>query len=130
MLRNTVSTGLTSAPRPSRELSSMALELRLWSLLVRRRHHNIPNELRAHCLQFVQIFLMNGTDYFTGRLILCLYGFKSCFSCSKKTLFIAVCTKQCPLVVRSLRNMLPILAGEKWKKLTGFTVMYKTTMGY
>lgn len=49
-LRSTASTGQTCALRPSRERSLMALESRLWSLLVRTKQRSrIPNKLLAHC---------------------------------------------------------------------------------
>lgn len=72
MLWSTGSTGQTSARRPSRGLSSMALELRLWSLLVRRRQQCGINTIhKAHCFQFVQTLL---TKKQIGSNSFCSYG--------------------------------------------------------
>lgn len=66
-LWSTVFTGRMSAPRPSRERSSMALELRLWFLLVRRRRHTRTHKM-SNSFQFVQIFLKKERG--TGNMLL------------------------------------------------------------
>lgn len=55
MLWSTESTGQMCALRPSRGLLSMALELRLWSLLVRRRHTRLKFHFHFHSIG-LQIF--------------------------------------------------------------------------